>query len=387
MSGTTEQQKPAASKKPQQQRAIALPRGKLGIPGAHYELLMSSSPQPPRDPLQDTYRVVLTLSRGSVERTNLSFERGIAGDSYIQIAKPKAERSPTDTDHLALFCQRKIQGAVHRLEVTGVPNDEGRLSKLQVEVPAGSFRDAAVIGLSATSPFLSLISFEHDIPVHVFQMDITQKSTGATMMSYVAPYAESTPAPRAGRTSNYVQALNALYREGLNSSSPNYQFLCWFKILEGSDWRRNQDFATLSPEQKRAEFRISEVVPNSLDEKRSVLEEVFPCYPLIEGNDPWDGIFIKEVLGWKFNRVRQEKFEPLRNKIAHMLTESGGDLSISPDAGEHIREVTSWLSLLRFMARVRILNELYRLPAEPTTMSVPEGITNIEEMRRHILGR
>ena len=60
-------------------------------------------------------------------------------------------------------------------------------------------------------------------------------------------------------------------------------------------------------------------------------------------DERWDEIVPDEVLEWKFNRVREQKLEPLRNRIAHIISEPSGDLSLSPDSRENAREVTSWI--------------------------------------------
>lgn len=76
-----------------------IPREKLGLPGASYQLhtrrhRKGEAPDPPACALQDNYRVVLTLSRTMPDVQVLSFESGITGDSYIQIARPEKERTP-----------------------------------------------------------------------------------------------------------------------------------------------------------------------------------------------------------------------------------------------------------------------------------------------------
>jgi hypothetical protein len=40
--------------------------------------------------------------------------------------------------------------------------------------------------------------------------------------------------------------------------------------------------------------------------------------------------------------VRQKRLEPLRNRIAHMISEASGDLSLSPDSRENARQVNTW---------------------------------------------
>jgi hypothetical protein len=81
---------------------------------------------------------------------------------------------------------------------------------------------------------------------------------------------------------------------------------------------------------------------------RKVIAEMFPLLDQAGVKDErWDHVAPDEVLGWRFNRIRQEKLEDIRNKIAHMLTDRGGDMSLSPDAHSHRVEQYRWIALLR----------------------------------------
>jgi len=211
-----------------------IPREKLGLPGASYQLhtrgRRKGEPlKPPSQTLQDNYRVVLTLGRATPEFQNLSFESGVMGDSYIQFAKPEKERTSSDCDQMVIFSGHGNE----RLEITGTTNQQGRLTKLSVEAPAPSFPEAENIVFGMASPFLSAIAFELDVPVRIMEMDVTQKSTGNSSMTYACPYTEMVPTGQEHNNVPYVQSLLSLYREGINSNSPNYQFLCWYKIVEG----------------------------------------------------------------------------------------------------------------------------------------------------------
>jgi hypothetical protein len=146
----------------------------------------------------------------------------------------------------------------------------------------------------------------------------------------------------------------------------NYQFLCWYKILEGINWNRTADLSKQSATEKAAfKLRFPEYLPGTKEELRKVIAEAFPSLDQSgTADERWDHVAPDEVLGWKFNRIRQEKLEEVRNKIAHMLTDRGGDLSLSPDAHIHRVEINRWITLLRFMARVMIRNEKARLPQD-----------------------
>jgi hypothetical protein len=172
---------------------------------------------------------------------NLSFESGVTGDSYIQFAKPEKERSSSDFDQMVIFFGHGNE----RLEITGSANQHGRLAKLSVNTPAPSFPEAEKLVFGAASPFLSAMAFELDVPVRLMQMDVTQMSTGNGSMTYTCPYTDMVPTGDEHNNVPYVQSLLSLYREGINSISPNYQFLCWYKIVEGVNAKRAEETTLL----------------------------------------------------------------------------------------------------------------------------------------------
>ena len=155
-------------------------------------------------------------------------------------------------------------------------------------------------------------------------------------MNYICPYPDMVPTEIVQNNAPYVQSLLSLYREGINSNSQNYQFLCWYKVLEGINEKRGSDSAKVK---KALPQGLSERLEESAIEQRQRFAEIFPVIRASGTADQnWDHIVPDEVRGWKFNRVREQKLEPLRNKIAHMLLEASGDLSLSPDFREtHVK--------------------------------------------------
>jgi len=266
-----------------------------------------------------------------------------------------------------------------RLELTGTANSDGRLGKISVEIPAGSFAEAEGIAFGACSPFLGSLSFELDVPLRVAQMDVKQLSTQSTSMTYTCPYTEAVPPFGEFNTAPYVQSLLSLYREGINSYSPNYQFLCWYKIVEGINVKREQETTKLKAP---LSLKFPERLEKTKEEQRKRLEEAFPFIKACGiGDSRWDDLVPDEVMGWKFNRVREKKLEPLRDKIAHMISEPSGDLSLSPDSRENSREVNGWINVLRFIARIMTMNESARVPSPPPQFSMPERASHIDELR------
>jgi len=363
--------------------SVNIPQSKLGLPGASYQLHAHGGKKgdPPSFSavaLPDKYRVVLTLTRTVPETHNLTFQAGLMGDSYVHFAKPEGERAASDADEMVIFCGHGNQ----RLELRGAANQHGRLGKISVEMSAGSFWEAETIAFGAASPFLSSLAFDLDIPMRIAQMDALQLSTNNSSMTYTCPY--TNVVPPGGESSNvpYVQSLLSLYREGINSYSPNYQFLCWYKIVEGINSKR-EDETKIS--KSALPLKYPERLEKTAAEQRKRLEEAFPFIKLCGTPDAaWDDIVPVDVRDWKFNRVREKKLEPLRNRIAHMISEASGDLSLSPDSRENLREVNKWLSVLRFIARVMIMNETARIAQPLPLFTLPPNAKHVDELRRAV---
>jgi SEC-C motif len=376
--GNKVEQQPSAS--------MTIPKTKLGLPGASYQLHVHGGNKGRAAPtltvvLQDNYRVVLTLSRTVAESHGFTFEAGLMGDSYVHFAKPKSERTAADADQMVIFCAHGNR----RVELRGVANEHGRLGKVSVEVPAASFFEAETIALDAAFPFLSSLAFNLDIPLRLAQMDVMQLSTRNSSMTYTCPYMEVVPSAQEYFHSPYIQSLLSLYREGINSYSPNYQFLCWYKIVEGINAKREPETAQLKGS---LPLKYPERLEKDIIEQRKRLEEAFPFIkPCGTTDAAWDDLVPAEVRNWKFNRVREQKLEPLRNRIAHMISEPSGDLSLSPDSRENASQVNKWISLLRFIARVMVMNEIARTPQPPPVFTIPKEPTHINELRKAFKGK
>ena len=365
-----------------------VPRDVLGIPGAYYQLWVHNvrrgeDPRGAFHSQQDKYRVVFTLTRHPLDQQNLDFKG--AGDSFIQIANPENERTVNDPDRVVIFSAHTTPTGVEKIEVEGIPNKEGRLAQCVVEISARSFTEVDQRAFGAVSGFFSTLAFEIDVPVRLGQLNIEQTSTQNASMTYTCPYPDVhlTAAGTDLSQNPYVQSLLSLYREGINSNRMNYQFLCWYKIVEGINWERTKELSAQPATGKKVlALKISESLPHTKEEMRKLVADTFPLLdPSGLKDERWHHLAPDEVLGWRFNRIRQERLEEIRNKIAHMLTDKGGDLSLSPDTHSHRTEVTRWISLLRLIARIMIRNEKARLPKPPGVFASPPQAGHISQWR------
>jgi len=363
-------------------------RDTLGIPGAYYQLWVQNvrRGETPGDFANrlDKYRVVFTLSRHALDQQNLDWKGG-NGDSFIQLVKPESERKPGDPDEIVVFSVITTQTGIEKVEVRGLPNKAGRLAQCIVELNAPSFAEADRMAFGAVSGFFSMLTFEVDVPLRVGQLNVEQTSSQNGSMTYICPYPD-VPLTAAGTDLNtlpYIQSLLSLYRESVNSNSINYQFLCWYKIIEGINWKRSEELSAQPAGAKTGmTLKVPEVLPGTKEEMRKLVTQVFPTLdPKGLDDERWDHVAPAEVLGWKFNRIREQKLEGVRNKIAHMLTDAGGDLTLSPDSQNHRIEVTRWITLLRLMARIMIRNERARLPQPAPMFKSPITTGHISQLR------
>jgi hypothetical protein len=151
------------------------------------------------------------------------------------------------------------------------------------------------------------------------------------------------------------RGLVSLYREGLESNSPVYQFLCFFKIAEGIRNLLDRAAAAAREQGEVPPTRLARRVPKEPPEYEPWLNAIYP------GQRAWDAmaldsIFIPQARGRKINDLIDKELTDLRVDVAHALSEETGSISLSADEVLHIDRVNQWLPLLKCMVR-RLLKD------------------------------
>jgi hypothetical protein len=326
-----------------------------GVPGQAQNYIVTVTGSHPKG-APGKYRVVFTLSRDGhlpTPRTTVPFEPDLPGDSHVVLpAGPDAERGGSK------FVSLRVAALTPsgRFEFVGVANEAGRLARLESEpLDADGFHDAARKAMDGLSGFLSTWSCLLDLPIWVSRTHVTELSTDAMQVDWTAPFQETElfVAPAATVQAEF-KAYAGLYREALISSSPAYEFLCLYKIMEAIRNRR----ARLADEAKARgttpPARRIEELPSTPGAFDGWLRTIF--HP----RRPWDqmaydSFFPPEVRGWRFGRVK-ERVEPIRDAIAHALTD-GSELPLSPDELLHKHEVQKWLPVLKCIVRRMLRND------------------------------
>ena len=338
-----------------------------GMPGMLHYVGFVAMPRPPEKPYAQVtggapglYKVVLTLARpGQPLRpeAQLTSYENMRGDSHLAIAEP-AYRDPgiaPGDGVTAVILQAQTEDGIFSL--IGKPNERGFLGQVTVEsIHAADAQDARTKVYRALASSLSNIAVQLDMPFSVYQSDMVELTTGNRFLSVLCPHLER-PLQIAANTamSKEFRSLAALYREALNSNTTAFQFLCYYKILEGIKKRREKLIADAKTAGQPIPRPPLQVVPD--DEA-----EFVPWLNAIYGvGRPWDfialqSIFVPEARGKKFNHIIDDYFRPVRDRIAHAVLDSG-DMTLSADDDLDLREIGKWLCLMKCLVRHRLKSD------------------------------
>ena len=290
-------------------------------------------------------------SRNSSEN-DIKFADALRGDSHLAIAKP-AVIIDIDPDEVLLSFMSPTQS----LTFHGRPNDAGYLAKLISDPFYAASRSVAEKAASTAMRYLlSNLSAQLDIPLIIEIVEVTELATKARGISFTAPFPNTAMAVSARETPDDPELRHtmALYREALNSNTPIYRFLCFYKIIETS--RNRWDRLDSSQKAVRGPLRKGERIPTG--QSKPEIEKWLAA--LFHVNRAWDDgilqeIFIPEVLGRKINDIFDNHLRPLRHKVAHGSLDSGEFLLL--DESEDRALVLKWLPFLRCAARRVMKND------------------------------
>ena len=308
--------------------------GPKGVPGQYVASFVLARPNARNSPEND-----------------IKFADALRGDSHLAIAKP-AINLGIDPDQVLLSIKSGTASFLFR----GFPNESGYLAKLTSEPFFAPDRVTAErVARTAMHGLLSHLSAQLDVPLIIELVEIVEVATNNRGITFVAPF-PATPMAVRGEDEIKDPELEhamALYREGLNSNTEIYRFLCFYKILEASRKRRERlgrkHKAALKP------IREGEQIP-----LRTKAEMEIWMKALFHVNRNWDDgvleqIFIPEVLGKKINNIFDTHLRPIRDKIAHGILDSGELLLL--DKMEDRQMVSRWLPFLRCAARRIMKND------------------------------
>ena len=300
------------------------------------------------------YSVALVIARPNSRNSpehEIKFANDLQGDSHLAIAKP-AVIIDIDPDQVLMSYQTAAGSFLFR----GYPNKEGYLGKLVSDPFHATDRIAAQRHAStAIQGLLSNLSSQLDIPLIIETVEVTELATQSKGVFFVAPFPPTSMAVRGSGSFNdreFEHAV-ALYREAINSNTPIYRFLCFYKILELSRKRRER----LGRKHKASlkQPRPGEQIP--LRDKQAMEDWLNALFYVNRDWDEgiFDQVFIPEALGKKINNLFDNQLRPIRDRVAHGILDSGDFLLL--DKQEDRELVSKWLPLLRCMARRVMKND------------------------------
>jgi len=227
----------------------------------------------------------------------------LGGDSHFQVHEPLADGETTK--QFATFAY----GAESPLNYFAFCNSAGRMSHMNVLCSAADAGAAVKLVKGGVEPLLAHLCITFNAPVNVSRIRVIQGATGITYSTVFHQAYPIVDAPADGFGVWVAEDFRAIrfYREALSATSPKYQLLCYYKVLE----------LLLDMQAKRAPQA------NPSDAKARVSVERFR-------EEPWlrihiDPSLLDRIRDKKYTWIKTEVLRPVRDKVAHaLLKESDG---------------------------------------------------------------
>jgi hypothetical protein len=236
------------------------------------------------------------------------------------------------------------------------PNDYGRLGVIEIAaIHADSYTHAEILATNTVSWVLSHWSVILDVPLRTREVAITELSSGNSQITKALPAPiVAVPVGTSSPFDAEFRFYASLYREGQNTASMAYKFLCFYKIVEGLLSRR-QNAAHL--------FRVRGLNVPSKDEtlpatKAECLNWLNQRFPQVGQwlNEDLEQIFPQQCRGESVQETFKTYLHPVRVQIAHALLD-GGATGFFPDDTQSLMSVHSWLWLAMAIAKWLIQDE------------------------------
>ena len=299
---------------------------------------------------EGAYQVTATLARRgapNVPYVYVTDSYMMEGDSHLRLPEPQRKG---DAVAVPFIVYSGEEGEEIWFEL--VANQQGRLGQVRAILRADSIEDARRKAYRLLNPFFCDLSYRYDVPIEVLQINVAELATLTVYGTKEDDFREKMFRVEGfagehglnyGELPNY-EFLTRLYREGMNSSSMDYGFLCFFRLAEGVIELRRR--VIVEQEGKRPED-----VPRS-----SVLSDE----DVIEGDEA-SKLFPAEQMGeslWTaFKRLDDD-----RTKVGHAFLYSedpiGGHADIIAERLEGEARAGTRRAQARYIAR-RLMDSMY----------------------------
>lgn len=298
---------------------------------------------------EGAYQVAVILTRrGAPDSPHLyvADANALEGDSHLWL--PEYERED-DAEVVLLLMYGNPEGGTTQFQL--LANRQGRLGQIRTVLRANDAGDARRKAHRILNPFLCDLSYRYDVPMEVLQMNVAELATFTLSGMKQDDFREKLfdpeqffgPGVNYGELPNY-ELFTGLYREGANSSSVDYGFLCFFRIAEG----------VIHLRRKRV---IEQEGKDPNDVSRS---DVFLEGEIVEGEGVDD--FPPELKGESLWKVYKE-LERQRNKVGHAFLYHedpvAGHQDIIADRLEGEEQAGTRRAQARYLARRMLQSEFW----------------------------
>lgn len=299
----------------------------------------------------------------------------IEGNSHIAICRPAV---PVDTPNRSLTFET-FDPAGRTISFRGDANPEGFLGKVHLtNIPYTEAYVCEVVALRIMQPTLSLLSFQNDVPIYIWQVHVAPAGTRETFIRQAVPFFGKSHGNRQDIFPGEFQQIVPSYREALNLSqiSPPLAFVLFYRVIEATEELRKPP----GPDDPR----IKQSIPKDWDAICTWLATVLGYTHVNEAGAK--NVVPEEAVGEKYSKIVKDVLRPLRNRIAHgVITEKPGpetetesqETFSSIDDPELNRNVNIWMPLCHVLARAALMEVggLERVEfGEPPTLAMQRRV-------------
>jgi len=199
------------------------------------------------------------------------------GDSHLHFPENLLRQSIAEGQSPVMKIQEKSKDG-DIVDFLLVPNRWGKLGKIVVPLEANNYEEAFNKAYGTLMPMLCDLSYRYDVPLDVLQVNVVERTTLTHMVQKMPDYSDALLdewlfGEEGIDYSDFplYSTFAYLYREGLNSSSVNYGFLCFYKVIEGMLKLRKQRAARGERrryDNEKIEGEIAENFPKEFHGKR-----------------------------------------------------------------------------------------------------------------------
>jgi hypothetical protein len=345
-------------KRAQTQPGVTTQLPHMGLPGDQVHLTVGPVGADGREfgtprgaPGRYSVSFVLWRPGHSLAPNEVKMPEHLQGDSFLQLRK----------DSAGGFGTLKFNGTTEggtEYEIIGYPNAAGFLGKLTVdEIVANDFDTAETLVYDAIIPGINHMSVMFDTPLDIYEAGLMEKATGVQKVIFRNPPREITlnATPPGAHITAEFRAFASIYRIAIASNSSLFQFLCYYKIIEGiADLRQSE--AMRAREEGKEVVRYIETIPVKPEEMSAWLGRAFPQHYAIDATQ-LDHSVPAEFRGKRIGAVRKDILEPLRNSVAHLFSKDGGLIHGDFERLSRQREIDRALFMAKAIARVMLTNQ------------------------------